>query len=293
MPQEKITAAAEDAKELADAQNEYVAPANPLQDIALCLSGGGFRAASFSLGVLSYLDKIKIKHKAEEKERSLLESVKFITSTSGGSITNAFYSVAVYRQNSFADFYKQMKRNLEGEGLLKDAFTILKDDTQWTEEGVLVDDKGVKTIIRKQRNLINAFAKSYDKRLINSPTLSVITGANSDKSVKPPHLEEIAFNTTEFNNGLPFYIQANGHNGYVRYMGNGYLKFTDTDVVKQLKISDLVASSSCFPGGFEPMLYPYDFVHQSNTDVNALLKGMEYGYNDPGEVCKVKNQPFS
>ena len=32
----------------------------PFKNIALALSGGGFRAASFSLGTLSYLERLKL-----------------------------------------------------------------------------------------------------------------------------------------------------------------------------------------------------------------------------------------
>ena len=47
--------------------------------IAVCLSGGGTRAASFSAGVLH-----------EMAEQVMLQDVVLYCSTSGGSITNAF-----------------------------------------------------------------------------------------------------------------------------------------------------------------------------------------------------------
>lgn len=275
------------AEELFEAENEYVAPKHPLDNIALCLSGGGFRATSFSLGVLSYLYRIKY------KEHALLESVKFITSTSGGTIANAAYSVSAYRQIPFDVFYADMKKKLDGQTLLKKAFDILKDKSQWTEEGVLKDDKGKEIIIKKQRNLINAMAKAYDELLMQQATLATITESFKNKPHELPHLEETAFNTTEFNNGMAFYFQANGHKHFVRFMGNGYLKFADPNIVNKLKISDLIASSSCFPGGFEPMLYPYDYVHAGNADVTALIKGVHYGHNDPEQMPHVQDKPFS
>jgi hypothetical protein len=33
-------------------------PVTPLEEIAVALSGGGFRAASFSIGCLSYLERV-------------------------------------------------------------------------------------------------------------------------------------------------------------------------------------------------------------------------------------------
>lgn len=66
----------------------------PFNEIALALSGGGFRAASYSLGCLSYL------HRVIYQDQPLLKRVKFISSASGGSITNLFYTLKVARNPS-------------------------------------------------------------------------------------------------------------------------------------------------------------------------------------------------
>ncbi|WP_158644158.1 patatin-like phospholipase family protein [Pseudobacter ginsenosidimutans] len=94
-----------------------VEPETPLQSIALTFSGGGFRAASFSLGVLSYLHRIPFQNK------SLLQKVRFITSTSGGSITNAGYVSSLYTnpRHSFPSFYQELREKMEGEQLLQEA----------------------------------------------------------------------------------------------------------------------------------------------------------------------------
>ena len=77
----------DDVRELSQ---EPIVPQQPLQQIALCMSGGGFRAASFSLGVLSYFKRIKY------HDSPLLDFIRFTTSTSGGSITNAAFSISAY-----------------------------------------------------------------------------------------------------------------------------------------------------------------------------------------------------
>jgi predicted acylesterase/phospholipase RssA len=283
--QEKIIF--ENTLETPETLQQSIPPNNPLDNIALALSGGGFRAASFSLGVLSYLNRI------EYKKKPLLHAVKFITSTSGGTITNAYYSATVYKGIPFTTFYNNLREKMSREVLLQQVAAILKNANKWTEKGIVNDENGEPKEIRKQRNLINAFAKAYDELLFNNATLADITEAYIDKSNALPHLEETAFNTTEFNNGLAFYFQANGHEHRVFQFGNGYLRFNDTSIVKNLKLADLVASSSCFPGGFEPILYPYDFVHAGNTDINALLKGITYSQNDPTQINEVKNKPFA
>ncbi|WP_078031158.1 patatin-like phospholipase family protein [Massilia sp. KIM] len=56
--------------------------------LALSFSGGGMRAAAFSLGALQGLDALRV-----TKESSLLDDLSFITSVSGGSITAAYYGI--------------------------------------------------------------------------------------------------------------------------------------------------------------------------------------------------------
>lgn len=55
-------------------------------DIALCLSGGGYRAAVYHIGVLLYFDSIKT-----EDGNSLLDYVNILSSVSGGSLTALCY----------------------------------------------------------------------------------------------------------------------------------------------------------------------------------------------------------
>lgn len=264
-----------------------IEPETPLQSIALTFSGGGFRAASFSLGVLSYLHRIPFQNK------SLLQKVRFITSTSGGSITNASYVCSLYTnpQHSFPEFYQELRTEMEGEKLLQEAFGILRDKKAWTESGVLTDPLGNKTTIHKKQNLINAFAKAYDKMLFKQVTLGQIADANHEK-IKP-HLEKVCFNTTEFNNGINFYFQINAHQHHVLRNGNGYLKFKGNNSANRLKLSDVVAASSCFPSGFEPILYPNDFVHEQNNNVNELLEGLEYQHNNPLDLEQVNQKTFA
>jgi hypothetical protein len=265
--------------------NDYKAilPQKPFENIALTFSGGGFRAASFCLGILCYLNRGYLK----DKDDKLINHVKFITSTSGGSITNALYSLSAYGDSGvdFRSFYNQLRTVMNGEDLLSKVFDILKDDKKWTEQGSLVKN-GETLLIKKPRNLINAFAKTYDELLFKGKTLDHIYS-----STLKPYLEEICFNSTEFNNGLNFYFQVDGKTSKIQPRGNGYLKFKDADIIRHLKISDIVAASSCFPGGFEPIIYPNDFVHSGLTDVNKMFNAITYRHNNPLDLMLVKDQP--
>src|SRR5438105_4892263 len=60
--------------------------------LALCLSGGGYRAAIFHLGALSRLH-----------EAGLLRRVERISSVSGGSIVAAWYASRLMRDGAGAD----------------------------------------------------------------------------------------------------------------------------------------------------------------------------------------------
>ena len=264
---------------------ETFLPGIPFENIALTFSGGGFRAASFSLGVLSYLNHCYLKNEDDK----LINHVKFITSTSGGSITNALFATTAYSQPdyNFQDFYNRLRDSMHGEALLAKVFEILKDDAQWTEYGVLTNN-GENINIKKPRNLINAFAKAYDQLLFKGKTLDCIYNCEHK-----PHLEEVCFNSTEFNNGLSFYFQVNCKNDEPQQLGNGYLRLSDPEVIRHLKLSDIVAASSCFPGGFEPIIYPNDFVHADLMDINKMFAAVKYKHNNPLDLLAITNQPFS
>ena len=58
-------------------------------ELALCFSGGGYRAALFHLGVLTFLDELKI-----DDNTPLLNHVHTITSISGGALTGMTYVIS-------------------------------------------------------------------------------------------------------------------------------------------------------------------------------------------------------
>ncbi|MEZ4950441.1 MAG: patatin-like phospholipase family protein [Saprospiraceae bacterium] len=64
----------------------------PLKTLALSLSGGGFRASAFHLGVLSFLDDVYFKYHDEAVERNLLDRLQVLSTISGGTITGMMYA---------------------------------------------------------------------------------------------------------------------------------------------------------------------------------------------------------
>jgi len=63
--------------------------------IKLTMSGGGYRAAAFHLGVLSYLDRMGILHEVDT-----------ISTVSGGTITGITYVLALKKKRPFAAFFR-------------------------------------------------------------------------------------------------------------------------------------------------------------------------------------------
>lgn len=230
-----------------------------MENIALSFSGGGFRAAAYSLGCLSYLQRVKV------NDTPLLHKVRYISSTSGGSITNLLYSSYLYNGKSFDQFYDDLDQMLEGEKLLADALGILKDQSKWENRP------------HKSVNIINAFSLAYDQ-LFKGEIFNIYNDPNSLN----PHLEEICVNATEFTNGQAFRFQSQHSHKKISkgLIGNHYIFFNRSGIGSaiKLKLADILASSSCFPGGFEPMIFPKDYTHQTLTAAE-LDKAITYKAN--------------
>jgi len=210
----------------------------PFNSIALSLSGGGYRAASFSIGIMSYLDRI-----------GLLKNVEFISSASGGTFAASLYGVYYSKGRPFYDCYKFLLEKMQGEELLNRVLEVLNDDTEWDPVGV-----------GKRRNLINAFAKVYDEKFFLGEQFDIFWNQ------KPGKRLEVCFNATEFHHGLSFRFQTDGNSKTAELIGNRNIHFNDDKTgFRKIKVADILAASSCFPAGFEPIIFPGDFTHASLT----------------------------
>jgi predicted acylesterase/phospholipase RssA len=219
-------------------------PDRPFEKIALSCSGGGYRAASFHLGTMSYLNHLDFKGKP------LLENVKLISTVSGGTITGIVYALMKQEGKSFAEIYTFLLDKLQQLDLLKLGIEKLNPDLKWDNP-------------QKSKNLINAFAELYDTAFTGGAVLSVLDKMNS-------HLEAVVFNSTEFSNAINFrFKNPGGRQG--AYAGNFAIRIYN-DQLREIKLSDIMASSSCFPGGFEPMLWPDDYIHSTSPHLHALAE---------------------
>src|SRR5687767_13840672 len=74
----------------------------PFGAIALALSGGGYRAAAFHLGLLRTLSDV-----------GLLQDVVILSTVSGGTFVGAAYAVASCAGESFDTFFTQFRERLQ------------------------------------------------------------------------------------------------------------------------------------------------------------------------------------
>ncbi len=161
--------------------------------------------------------------------------------------------MSIVRHTEFNQFYKDFYHFLNEDKLLESSITYLRDDSIWKKS-------------HKKRSLINSFALAYEHFLFKGK-FDLFFDENSKS-----HLNHICFNATEFSFGLAFRFQNTGLFGNSpinKSIPNGLKELEQ--LKKEVQIADAVASSSCFPFGFEPMIFPDDyFEDHKNRDYKAL-----------------------
>lgn len=208
--------------------------------IALSLSGGGYRAASFHLGTLEMLNELK-----------LLESVKVLSTVSGGTIAGASYALSICGQNGFDKFSADFREYLKSTNVIAAALDKLPKSVEINES-------------QQMPSLIRAAASIYaSDKLLGSKTLGYI-------SENCRGLEDISFNATDFRTGNSFRFQKS--NSDQVYSGNKYSQICD-EINEKIRLADIVAASSCFPSGFEPLRFPADFVW-ADISLEAVRKSL-------------------
>ncbi|WP_298421283.1 patatin-like phospholipase family protein [uncultured Kordia sp.] len=227
----------------------------PLKSIGLCFSGGGYRATFFSLGAVSYL------HKIQFKDKPLINNVEAISTVSGGTLFGVAYAKAAQEEDfNFKAFFQKFYNSFEPakDKLLATAIAKLNDDAIWKES-------------HKKRSLINAFALTYADMDIYKGNFELFDTPTS------PSLKNVCFNATDFSFGLVFRFQNEGK------FGNNPLGRAEVAKIKNdIPLADIVASSSCFPLGFEPLVFPDDYIENQNTTEYKAVKELDLFKNGVG-----------
>ncbi|CAM1355929.1 patatin-like phospholipase family protein [Tenacibaculum halocynthiae] len=214
------------------------------KSIALCFSGGGYRAACFSLGTLSLLEKV-----------GLLENVKAISTVSGGTITGVKYVQSQIEGKDFDAFLDDYYNWLDKDELASNAISHLRGPLVWNK----AENK------HKRKNPINAFSIEYNN-FTNNTTLGQIQNLINEGGSKT-HLERVIFNATDFDSTHQFRFQ--NIKGNQKRFGNGKAHSKYKHIIDDIKLGDVIAASTAFPGGFEPIGFPYDFTSKYN-DLNEI-----------------------
>lgn len=227
----------------------------PFKSIGLCFSGGGYRATFFSLGVVSYLSKIQFQNKA------LIHNVEAISTVSGGTLFGVAYAKAAQEPDfNFKTFFQKFYNSFEPskDKLLATAIAKLNNDKIWKKS-------------HKKRTLINAFALTYADMDIYKGNFELFEEPTSAS------LKNVCFNATDFSFGLVFRFQNTG-----KFGNNPLGRAEVTQIKNDIPLADIVASSSCFPLGFEPLTFPDDYIQDQTTQKYKAVKELELFKNGVG-----------
>lgn len=219
----------------------------PFGKIALSLSGGGYRAAGFHLGVLDMLNRL-----------DLLKDVSALSTVSGGTFTGMRYALSQKANEPFRVFFEKFKGDLLSVDIVDLALAKLS--------------KGAPAIPSGRWDVITACAQVYDEKFFTRQRFNVFW---EEPAI---HLTELIFNATEFRTAVAFRFQKS-ENRLAR-IGNGNVSIT-TDQARQLRLADIAAASSCFPGGFEPLSFPDDFDWPDTPEGAAALKEVQAEIGTP------------
>jgi len=229
----------------------------PFENIALSLSGGGYRAAAFHLGAMSYLDQL------EYQDISMLKRVKVLSTISGGTFTGMVYAMTVAKGQDFKTCFLRLYVLMKEDQLIVKALEKVNHVKKWHAP-------------EKSKNLINAMSEVYQADYCEHEHLSLMLSPNTS------HLDEFSFNATDLFDAIPFRFQNGG------LIGNGNLHISP-EAAAEIRLGDVMAASSCFPGGFEPLVFPNDFLKAKGSPLDQYWQGQpgyppEIGIMDGGIV---------
>lgn len=226
--------------------------------ISLSLSGGGYRASAYHLGVLSYLNRLEMGDGSK-----LLDYVNTITGVSGGAITAMWYVLNEINSKSRIKTFRELFHKLE--------------DTNFADEV----SKRAFNMQSGEHRLIKILSSVYDDIFFNGKEFSSIL-----YGIEKNHIQNFAVDATDFNSSLPFRFQAtHKYSGTFPYgyIGNRYYS-VPRELAAKIKLSDILAASSCFPIAFEPLVidstYNKEFSESSFIQSNGNMVLMDGGIID-------------
>ena len=221
----------------------------PFDEIALALSGGGYRAAAFHLGTLDMLYRL-----------NLLQSVRVLSTVSGGTLTGLKFALSVAEGATFEEFYHGFYDFLTETNVIAEGLGGLKPPSNSPFAG-------------QMPSLIRSAAQVYaSPKMLGNKTFGVILDDQTS------HLREASFNATEFRTANYFRFQRSASPR--ARIGNGNLSVR-REVAEMIRLADIAAASSCFPSGFEPIRFPDDFLWPQDLEEIRRLLGKSFTESVP------------
>ena len=227
--------------------------------IGLSFSGGGYRAAAYDLGALSFLNSIRL-----EDGRTLLDCVTVLASVSGGTIPSMKYMLALAHGQKVDEMVVEVFDFLRNEDLVGRALSEMSDQKA-----------------NPDASLIKIMARIYDECLFGNAKMGDIID-----SIDRINVKDYTALATDFDNSLPFRFritegfESTGERLTYGVFGNQKHSIGQS-VVRHITPGEALACSSCFPSGFEPMMYPDDFKLSRQRDIASTIKA-RFGIMDGG-----------
>lgn len=205
--------------------------------VGLAMSGGGYRAAAFHLGALSFLRRMSV--------AGHLPDVGMISTVSGGTFTGMKYALSLALGQSFDDYFCELYHFLENSDPIKQAFDQLASRRRESP-----------TKAGRRNSLIVAISDVYARDLLADAKGRPYRLKLLLDDLGKNRLQAFVFNATEFDRGLAFRFQGSAKRK-VR-IGNYFMEVS-REGAAVIRLADILAASSCFPAGFEPISFPEDF----------------------------------
>jgi predicted acylesterase/phospholipase RssA len=225
----------------ADPAPQPVSEPGPLGPLAVSMSGGGYRAAAFHLGTLRFLNQVE-----------LLRDVVGLSTVSGGTICGMAWVASALEGKPFTEFYTEFSSYLRQVNVIEQAMEGLTGDR----------DHGSTAWASLIRSAADVYARP---ELFGDRRFAEVLGSDTLQ------LREAIFNSTEFHTGLDFRFRRSTNERAL--LGNVNYRLP-REVAQHIRLADIVAASSCFPGGFEPLVFPQQFHWPESYPLDAALNDL-------------------
>lgn len=143
-------------------------------------------------------------------------------------------------------------------------------------------------------SLIRTMAEIYNEKLFEKARLGTLMNKTGQI-----HIEHFSANATDFVHGLAFRFQVTKNTSAQQEMETGYGLIGNNKtriprkIARHIRLSDVLATSSCFPSGFEPLVFPTDFDLGDTQEVKDFIKRIKpFGIMDGGIVDNQGIEPI-